>query len=35
MIGSTYGLQKELLKEEMDHDGVFEDTWMNEKEEKT
>ena len=30
-LGTTYGLQKEVLKKRMDHDEVFEDTWMNKK----
>ena len=28
-VGTTYGLQQDLLKKEMDHDEVFEDTWID------
>ena len=28
-MGVTYGLQKELLKNEMNHDGVFGVTWKD------
>ena len=31
MMGTTYCLQKELVKIEMNRDEVFEDSWMNEK----
>ena len=30
-ISLSYGLQRELLKEEMDEDEVFEDIWMDKK----
>ena len=26
-LGETYGLQKELLKQEMNHTEIYEDTW--------
>ena len=28
-MGVTYGLQKELLKNEVDHDNVEEDNWKD------
>ena len=31
-IGTTFNLQKELLKQEMDHDEIFEDNWEKESE---
>ena len=27
-LGETFGLQKELLKQEMDHTEIYEDTWL-------
>ena len=32
-MGKTYGLQKELLKKEMDQDEVFVENWMGKKHE--
>ena len=32
-LGETYGLQKELLKQEMNHTEIYEDTWMDKKDE--
>ena len=31
----TYSFQEELLKNEMDHDEAFEDSWMNIRDEGT
>ena len=33
-LGKTFELQKELLKTEMKHDDVYEDTWRNKKSER-
>ena len=30
---TTYGLQKQFITEEMDHDEAFEDTWLKKKDE--
>ena len=32
-LGETFGLQKELLKQEMNHTEIYEDTWMDKKDE--
>ena len=32
-LGETFCLQKELLKQEMNHTEIYEDTWMDKKDE--